>query len=57
METPVSEFNVSVVIGSGYEASAVKSWKVGERMLRAFAAQTCDELFEVLHSHKKESQK
>lgn len=42
------EFNVSVVIVSDYEASAVKSWKVEERMLKAFAAQTFNEPFEVL---------
>ncbi|MEM7348010.1 MAG: glycosyltransferase family A protein [Chloroflexota bacterium] len=48
MKVPASEFKVSVVIVSDYEASAVKSWKVEERMLKAFAAQTFDEPFEVL---------
>ncbi|MGD1855065.1 MAG: glycosyltransferase family 2 protein [Leptolyngbyaceae cyanobacterium] len=42
------EFQVSVVIVSDYEASSIKSWKVEERMLQAFAAQTFDEPFEVL---------
>ena len=48
MKTPLPEFKVSVVIVSDYEASSVKSWKVEERMLKAFAAQTFDEPFEVL---------
>lgn len=48
MEALAPEFNVSVVIVSDYEASVSKSWKVEERMLKAFAAQTFDEPFEVL---------
>lgn len=48
MKAPSSEFKVSVVIVSDYEASSVKSWKVEERMLKAFAAQTFNEPFEVL---------
>ncbi|MEA5466101.1 glycosyltransferase family 2 protein [Leptothoe sp. PORK10 BA2] len=48
MQTPSLEFKVSVVIVSDYEASTIKSWKVEERMLKAFAAQTFDESFEVL---------
>ncbi|MEL6488825.1 MAG: hypothetical protein AAFQ95_02590 [Cyanobacteria bacterium J06621_3] len=42
------KFNVSVVIVSDYESSTVKSWKVEQRRLEAFAAQTFDEPFEVL---------
>ena len=56
MQTSSSEFKVSVVIVSDYEASAVKSWKVEEHMLKAFAAQTFDEPFEVLLVDNKQYQ-